>query len=35
LTKSDQGIGMIIKTTGRNIRETQAIADLIREEFEP
>lgn len=30
----DAGYGMKIQTTGRNYRETEAIADIIREEFD-
>jgi hypothetical protein len=30
----DKGIGMIIQTTGRNKRETEKIADILREQFD-
>lgn len=30
----DRGIGIIIQTTGRNYRETQAIAEILKNEFD-
>lgn len=30
---TDKGLGMVIQTTGRNIRETQKIADIIAEKY--
>jgi len=33
LFDEDDGYGMIIKTTGRNLRETQAIADILKEMY--
>ncbi|MDR0828496.1 MAG: hypothetical protein LBN95_00075 [Prevotellaceae bacterium] len=33
LYKEDKGLGMIIQTTGRNYRETEAIAKILEEKF--
>ena len=33
LTKTDKGLGIIIQTTGRNIRETNRIAEIVEEEY--
>ncbi|MFV0501437.1 MAG: hypothetical protein ACK5MH_07620 [Bacteroidales bacterium] len=33
LTKTDKGLGIIIQTTGRNIRETNRIAEILEEEY--
>lgn len=33
LIDEDDGYGMIIQTTGRNLRETQAIADILKEMY--
>ena len=33
LTWTDKGIGMVIQTTGRNYRETKAIADFLRDKY--
>lgn len=30
----DKGIGIIIQTTGRNVRETKAIAEILKNEFD-
>ena len=30
---TDKGYGIVVKTTGRTIRETQKIAQIIEEEF--
>ena len=30
---TDKGYGMVVKTTGRNLRETKRIAEIIEEEF--
>ncbi len=30
----DRGIGMVIQTTGRNYRETKAIAEILRDQFD-
>ncbi len=30
---TDSGIGLVVQTTGRNLRETQKIAELLEEEF--
>lgn len=30
---TDQGLGMAVRTTGRNIRETEKIAEILREEY--
>lgn len=34
LVRTDQGLGMIVQTTGRNMGETEAISKILREEFE-
>jgi hypothetical protein len=34
LTTTDQGFGLVVKTTGRNLRETNLIASILRGEFE-
>jgi len=33
LINTDQGIGIAVQTTGRNLRETELIAELLRDEF--
>lgn len=33
LTWTDQGFGVIIQTTGRNLQETKHISDLLKEEY--
>lgn len=33
LTKTDQGLGMIVQTTGRNLRETTEIARILESKF--
>jgi hypothetical protein len=33
LTWTDKGLGLAVQTTGRNLRETQKIAELLEEEF--
>lgn len=33
LTHTDEGFGMIVKTTGRNRRETELIAEILKEEY--
>ncbi|VEN73417.1 conserved hypothetical protein [Candidatus Desulfarcum epimagneticum] len=33
LPDTDQGLGMALKTTGRNLRETKAIAEIIRNKY--
>lgn len=30
----DEGYGLVVQTTGRNLRETKAIADILREKFD-
>lgn len=30
---TDKGLGVVVKTTGRNFRETEKIAELLREEY--
>lgn len=34
LTDTDRGLGMVVKTTGRNLRETKAIADILKTKYE-
>ena len=34
LTRTDQGLGCVLQTTGRNIYETRKIADLLSRKFE-
>jgi hypothetical protein len=34
LTSTDKGLGLIIRTTGRNLRETKSIASILKDEFE-
>ena len=34
LTKSDKGLGLVVKTTGRNYKETAEIAKILKHEFE-
>lgn len=34
LTHTDQGLGMVVKTTGRNLRETKEIAVILQKQFE-
>lgn len=33
LTHTDLGFGMVVKTTGRTLKETQAIAEILRKEY--
>lgn len=33
LTHTDKGLGMVIQTTGRNLKETTLIADILREGY--
>lgn len=33
LAHTDQGLGMVVKTTGRNLRETKAIAAILQKQF--
>ena len=33
LTSTDKGFGLIVKTTGRNLRETTAIAEILAERY--
>lgn len=33
LTDTDQGLGLVLQSTGRNVRETRAIADILNENF--
>ncbi|MCP4350189.1 MAG: hypothetical protein GY795_32330 [Desulfobacterales bacterium] len=33
LTGTDKGFGMVIKTTGRNLRETELIAQIIEDKY--
>jgi hypothetical protein len=35
LTHTDKGLGVVIQTTGRNIRETTKIAEMIEKEYNP
>jgi hypothetical protein len=35
LTHSDEGFGLVVQTTGRNLQETKEIANLIEKEFIP
>ena len=30
---TDEGLGLVVKTTGRNLRETREIADILKNEF--
>ncbi|MGB0931492.1 MAG: hypothetical protein ACPGVB_11980 [Chitinophagales bacterium] len=30
----DEGLGIVVKTTGRNIRETKAISDILKEKYD-
>lgn len=34
LVRSDQGLGLVVQSTGTNLAETEAIAKILREEFE-
>jgi len=34
LTNTDRGLGLVVKTTGRNLTETKAIAKILQKEFE-
>jgi hypothetical protein len=34
LVNTDEGLGLVIKTTGRNYKETEAIAQILQTEFE-
>jgi hypothetical protein len=34
LTNTDKGLGLVAKTTGRNYKETEAIAKILREKFD-
>lgn len=33
LTHTDEGFGMVVKTTGRNLKETQIIAEILKKEY--
>lgn len=33
LTWTDAGLGMVVQTTGRNLHETRAIADILKQEY--
>ena len=33
LTWTDEGFGMVAQTTGRNLRETEAIGRILAEDF--
>lgn len=33
LTKTDKGLGLVVQSTGRNLRETKAIAEFLEKEF--
>jgi len=33
LTTTDKGIGLVIQSTGRNLKETQAIAEFLQHEY--
>jgi hypothetical protein len=33
LTNTDKGLGLVVKSTGRNHKETEAIAKVLKEEF--
>jgi hypothetical protein len=33
LTDTDKGLGLVVKTTGRNLRETEAIAKILAERY--
>jgi hypothetical protein len=33
LIKTDEGLGLVVKTTGRNYKETKAIADILQAEY--
>lgn len=33
LVNTDKGIGLVIETTGRNMKETQKIADILKEKY--
>lgn len=35
LTNTDKGLGLVVKTTGRNLRETNAIAKMIEDTYKP
>ena len=35
LTNTDKGLGLVVKTTGRNLRETNAIAKMIEDGYKP
>ncbi len=34
LTKTDKGLGLILKTTGRNLKETEEISKKLMDEFD-
>ena len=34
LTKTDRGLGLVVKSTGRNYKETKEIAKILQQEFE-
>jgi hypothetical protein len=34
LTSTDQGLGLVVKTTGRNYRETERISSILKDEFD-
>lgn len=33
LTDTDKGLGLVVKTTGRNIRETKLIAQILQKKY--
>jgi len=33
LVWSDEGLGMVVQSTGRNLRETEAIARILKEKY--
>lgn len=33
LTDTDRGLGLLVKTTGRNLRETKRIAEILKEKY--
>jgi hypothetical protein len=35
LTKTDKGLGLVVSTTGRNKKETEAIAKILEEKYKP
>lgn len=33
LVWTDAGLGLVVQSTGRNLRETQAIAEILKDQF--